>query len=444
MKRKKNIMGYKLQDGKKWLFNDNVDGVIIQDDGSIIYTGATIAWDDIRTAPMAASHSGANPPLLEVVANDGSTTTGYAVDMDGNDDYISVPFYSDMNVETMTINVWVNPDSVNGIELVDRDASNIFEYYVNNGAIYFKVNGTTVSTGSNVLVAGQTQMVTATINAEGANSRVKIYVNGTLQEERVVNALLPTTNNTDGYIIGEYTNGGWNYEGVMDGLYIYNQALTQSQIDELYNSGAGTLNHPTGIVEATDVIAKFDFNEGTGTVADNNSTLGAGYDGTLVNGVLWVAGLMGVTSGSIGVMALAFNPGVTTEMFGSIQFPHTYAEGTLIYPHVHWAAENTDAGDVVWKIEYLWVNVDEPLQVNTTITGRTIANDTVTLGKHMATDVPTGGIDGTGMKISSILQYRIYRDGTNAADTYAGKVFLSEFDVHFQVDTMGSCTTWVK
>ena len=418
-------------------------GEVDIDEDGVELIGGAVVWDDMRTSPMAANHSGANPPVLEIVANDGSATTGYAVDMDGNDDKITVPYYSDMNVETMSINVWLNPDTVNSIEIVDRDASNIFEFYVNNGAVYFKVNGSTVSTSSNVMVAGQTQMVTVTVNAEGSNTRVKIYVNKSLQEERVVNALLPTTNNTDGYIIGEYTSGGWNYEGVMDGLYIYNVQLSQSQIDELYNDGAGTTSHPTGITEATDVIAKFDFNEGTGTVADNNSTLGAGYDGTLVNGVLWVDGLMGVTSGSIGVMALSFPPDQVTEIFGSVQFSHKYKEGTTVYPHVHWKGEDTSAGDVVWKLEYMWINIGDSVTTTTTIVSRTVANDTVAL-THRMNDVPSAGLDGTGKQISSIIQYRLYRDGNDAADTYAKKVYLSEFDVHFQIDTMGSRTTMAK
>ena len=284
-------------------------------------------------------------------------------------------------------------------------------------------------------------MLTVTCNLEGANTRVKIYSGVTLITESVLNSVLPLTNTTDGYIIGEYYNGNWNYDGVMDGIYIYNVALTDAQIADRWNGGAGSLTHPTGITEATDVIAKIDFNENTGTLSDNNCTLGAGFDVTWSTGVTWVDGLMGVTSGSVGVYALAFPPDVITEIDGSIQFTHRWDEGTIVEPHPHWTAADLTVGNVVWKLEYLWINVtDSAVGVNTTIVEEVVATD----GTHQATNVPAAGIDGTGKKISSIMQYRFWRDGTDVRDTYAGKVFMSEFDVHIKINSLGSRSTWVK
>jgi hypothetical protein len=270
-----------------------------------------------------------------------------------------------------------------------------------------------------------------------------LYVNNSLVQEQLVNSTIGTSS-TDGYILGEYYSGGWEYSGDIDGLYIYNVALTSSQISELYNGGAGTVNHPTGITEATDVIAKFDFNEGTGTTTDNDCTLGAGMDITLAGGDTWVEGLMGVTTGSLGVVALAFPADEVTEIFGSVQFPHRYKQESQIYPHVHYSGVDTTAGDIVWKLEYLWVNIGDALQTNTTIVSATVANDTVDFGTHVMADIPSTGIAGTDKRISSIMQYRLYRDGSNVADTYAGKVYLSEFDIHYECDTIGSDTAMIK
>jgi hypothetical protein len=244
--------------------------------------------------------------------------------------------------------------------------------------------------------------------------------------------------------IGQKPDGSDAYDGILDNLICYNKALTASQVTERYNGGAGTSSLPTGVVEATDVVMRFDFNEGTGSTVDNNSTLGAGQDMTLSGTYVWVIGLLGITTGSIGVVALAFPPDQVTEVFGSVQFPHKYKEGSLIYPHVHWAGEDPSAGNVVWKLEYLWVNIGAALQANTTIVSRTVANDTSVAGKHRMNNVPDIGIDGTGKTISSILQYRLYRDGTNSADTYTKKAYLSEFDIHFEIDTVGSRTATTK
>jgi len=419
---------------------DSTGEVDINKDGVELKGGATV-WDDIRTAPMTAPQSGSRAPTLETVANDGSATTGYAIDMDGSNGN-TIPYYSAMNTQTMTINVWMKLDSTGSVEILDRQTSGYFEFYVSNGDLKMKWANRTV-TASGVITAGQTQMVTAVMSLEGANTRVKLYVNNSLAEESVVSSTIGTAS-TDGYILGEYFNGGWELDGVVDGLYLYNVALTDSQVSELYNSGAGTTSHPTGITETTDVIAKFDFNEGTGTTADNDSTLGAGNDITLALGTTWVSGLMGVSSGSIGVMALSFPPNQVTEFFGSVQFPHKYKEGTTIFPHVHWAGEDTSPGDVVWKLEYLWVNIGAALQANTTIVSHTVANDTVTAGLHRMNDVPSAGIAGTGKTISSIMQYRLYRDGADSADTYGKKVYLSEFDIHYEIDTIGSKTAMSK
>ena len=96
----------------------------------------------------------------------------------------------------------------------------------------------------------------------------------------------------------------------------------------------------------------------------------------------------------------------------------------------------------MWKLEYIWTNVNWPYG-NTTIGSRAVSN-TMTANKHNVADVPASGLDGTDKKISSIIHYRLYRDGTDALDTFQGKVYLSEFDFHFEVNTGGSRTTWVK
>ena len=74
---------------------------------------------------------------------------------------------------------------------------------------------------------------------------------------------------------------------------------------------------------------------------------------------------------------------------------------------------------------------------------RTVANDT-TATTHRMNNIPTAGISGTGKTISSIFQFRLYRDGTDSADTYTGKAYLSEFDIHFEMDSNGSNTATSK
>jgi len=54
------------------------------------------------------------------------------------------------------------------------------------------------------------------------------------------------------------------------------------------------------------------------------------------------------------------------------------------------------------------------------------------------------GIDGTGKTLSSMLICRLYRDPADAADTYPQDVAFLQFDVHYEIDSLGSETEYGK
>jgi len=412
----------------------------IEPDGTIHNHGDATAWDDVRTSPTRSDLTGARVPHLETILTDGSATTGSSLEFDKTTG-VDIPYYAAMNAEDITINIWIKPNNVNSTELIDRDDNGYFELYYDNRDLKFQWANNTL-TASNVIVAGQTMMITAKAKKNGTSTELALYVNGAIVNSSIITSVIPTTS-TNGYRLGEWRNGGWEYEGLLDGLYIYNVPLTDAQVLELYNGGAGTMSHPTGIDESTEVISKFDFNEDGGNSCDNDCTLGAGHDIVLpASGIIWGDGLMGVTTGSLGVKALAFEPNKVQEIFGTAQLPHSYKEGSDIFPHPHFMFEYPNELHVVWKLEYVWTNVNFSYG-NTTIGSRAISN-TTTDKKHNVADVPSSGLNGTDKSISSVFHYRLYRDGTDALDTFQGKVYLSEFDIHFQIDTMGSRTTWVK
>ncbi|RUM48148.1 MAG: hypothetical protein DSY80_00095, partial [Desulfocapsa sp.] len=221
-----------------------------------------------------------------------------------------------------------------------------------------------------------------------------------------------------------------------------------------YNSGVGSTATPTGITEATDVIAYFPFDEGTGATADNSCTLGAGNDMTLSGGYTWDTPLINgvVQLHSFGVAIDAYPAGQVTDKFFTIQFPHKkllrdVPSGVtgLIYPHVHWYGEDLTAGDVVWKLEYTWNHAGLSLPY-CQIVERVIANDTVgdpansNRPIQRMNNLPSAGIEPpmSAENVSSTMACRLYRDGSDSRDTYAGKAYLHEFDAHFEIDTIGS------
>jgi hypothetical protein len=128
-------------------------------------------------------------------------------------------------------------------------------------------------------------------------------------------------------------------------------------------------------------------------------------------------------SGSTGPEIWYFRNNSQLEaMSFTVQLPHTWKEGSDIFPHLHWSPKASKAGNVEWKLEYTWQNYDPVTpQVFPAITTNTVVSTgPFTAKTHLITSLTPGnaGIDGTGKKISSILICRLTRNSSNTADTY--------------------------
>lgn len=161
------------------------------------------------------------------------------------------------------------------------------------------------------------------------------------------------------------------------------------------------------------------------------------------------AAQMGYLNGSSGPQIWYFRNNQDVEaMSFTVQLPHSWKEGTTIYPHIHWLPRTTTTGNVEWNFEYTWVNYDPVTpQVFPAITTSTvIATGPFTANTHLITPLiaADAGIAGTGKKISSVLVCRVWRNSNNANDTYnadAGGLFV---DFHIQLDSWGSRSTYTK
>ncbi|MCX6290213.1 MAG: hypothetical protein NT126_00430 [Bacteroidetes bacterium] len=154
-------------------------------------------------------------------------------------------------------------------------------------------------------------------------------------------------------------------------------------------------------------------------------------------------------SGSSGPEIWYFRNNNTVEaMSFTVQLPHSWKEGTTIFPHLHWAPKSSASGNVEWNLEYTWANYDATTpQVFPSITTSTVvATGPFTANTHLITPLTASnaGLSATGKKISSILICRIWRNSVSSNDTYnadAGVLFL---DFHYQIDTFGSRAEYSK
>jgi len=188
--------------------------------------------------------------------------------------------------------------------------------------------------------------------------------------------------------------------------------------------------------------------------ASNYSTFEA--DGTLLmvgNATVWDDVRVSlVTRGSGGVnplfsqiqgtlYAYKFSGTADNEIFFEVQMPHGWKEGTTIYPHVHWASNGTSKGNVTWGLDYEWQNINGTFSGTTSNIFTSVAA-VGTAKNQQITDIGANGITEADKKISSMILCRLYRAGNSDANN--DECFLLAFDIHYEVNTLGSRTTLVK
>lgn len=134
------------------------------------------------------------------------------------------------------------------------------------------------------------------------------------------------------------------------------------------------------------------------------------------------------------IETLGFDGGASTEEVSVVlELNHNWAEGTVIKPHLHWYPTTTDAGNVNWQLEYVFVGFDAVVGASTTINVIQAAGG-VAWAAHLAS---FDDIDTTGLLIATQLHARLFRDPTDN-DTYGADAALATFGFHVLIDTLGS------
>lgn len=139
--------------------------------------------------------------------------------------------------------------------------------------------------------------------------------------------------------------------------------------------------------------------------------------------------------------ALAFDGNSTTEMlYGCFEMLHSYKEGSNVSIHVHWAPTTANTGNVKWQLEYSHVNVNGTFPSASTTSVVAAAGGTAYV--HKLSAFPD--FSGTGAQIGCVCNFRLFRDPSDAADTYPDDAALLCIGIHFQRDTPGSVSRTSK
>ena len=158
-----------------------------------------------------------------------------------------------------TVSMWVKPDSLTGTPVsFFTEGSNtwgcIMPYHADSEQVYYDTPSFRISndgtvrdyntkrfydtTAKNQLPLGQWTMVTISYD----NGRAKMYTNGKLDmesfEKYPTNLITPINSSKQTYYIGGNTWDG-TFDGLMDEFAIYESALSDSEVADLYREQAG-------------------------------------------------------------------------------------------------------------------------------------------------------------------------------------------------------------
>ena len=185
------------------------------------------------------------------------TEPGNALNFDGTDDYVSIPFTT-TSLNAFTIETWINPATIPGSGNIAILNTNAWD--ATNGGIHFQFENGHVELAVFELVSGWPTMSTMlstnkwqhiAVVYDGPGGAVKFYLNGVL--DNTVTKTLPTTK-ISAAEIGAYTSSRY-FNGKLDEFRIWNLVRSQAQIqaDMDNNISAST----------SGLIGYYNFNEGT-------------------------------------------------------------------------------------------------------------------------------------------------------------------------------------
>jgi hypothetical protein len=134
---------------------------------------------------------------------------------------------------------------------------------------------------------------------------------------------------------------------------------------------------------------------------------------------------------------LWFDAGTEESAYFACQIPHDWKPQSDLEPHLHWCTTAASTDIVRWGLEYSIAEINSTMSAATTLhTTSTPSGDRV----HQLDDYDST-IDMSGAATSAVsimLICRLFRDSSNAADTYAADAGLFEFDFHYQKSRLGS------
>ncbi len=137
---------------------------------------------------------------------------------------------------------------------------------------------------------------------------------------------------------------------------------------------------------------------------------------------------------------LLFSATAMNQVWCDFHLGHDYAEGTPVYPQIHWIPTTTATGVVQWGMEWCYADsynsgfFTDPVSI--------YIDHSITSNwryKNMTSYVnDANAINAPNMKVGGVIKMRIFRNGSNASDTYPGTVHAARASLHYQKARLGT------
>lgn len=231
-------------------------------------------WDDRTTLFPAAAY-----------------TNTYSVIFDGVNDYITCGNNYTFEIsQAFSVSMWVKPNNLAATRCLVSKCSNDANVYgwniqhiIVTGAIQLQMRSSggtfPIHAFTSALTAGVWQHVVVTY-AGGSNiNGARCYRNSVIGDTPASSSLTGTFANTANFTLGA-RNTAFPYSGHMDEVMVWNKALSQAEVTELYNGG--TPFDPIDHSAYGNLLSYWRMGDGDTypTIFDNDT---GGADGTMTN-----------------------------------------------------------------------------------------------------------------------------------------------------------------
>lgn len=218
----------------------------------------------------------------------------------GSNNYVQISNHSSQAIsQNITLASWVKVEAFGNWDGVITKGINNSPYALQlwgNGSIRFTANwgGPTGYSGSGSWNSSGTLGVNSwhhiAVSYDGSN--ITFFIDGNI-DSQVNKPGLVFGNNSESLILGaDFPGGNEYFDGNMDEVAIWNEALSATEINALYNFGSelDATENSGAYLSESNLVGYWQMNEGTGTTVTDGS--GNNNSGSLIGNISWANSLI--------------------------------------------------------------------------------------------------------------------------------------------------------